>query len=103
MEKEDATHRINVKVRFDPSLISEEEIKGIISRRRKNLGGSEIIEYEFKDGDLIKIVVYISKSFISESWDAELVKFCTEEYLGGLMLPVGIKKSGIVVEVEKLK
>ena len=103
MEKENATHRIDIEVRFDPSLISKEEIKGIIFRRRENLRRSEIIEYEFEDVNLIKASVYISKDFISKSWDAELVKFYAEEYLGDLMFPAGIEKSEIAVEVEKLK
>ena len=103
MRIEDATHRIEIEVRFDLSLISKEEIEGIIFRRRKNLRGSEIIEYEFEDVNLMKASVYISKDFISKSWDAELVKFYAEEYLGSLMFPAGIEKSGIAVEVEKLK
>lgn len=104
MRIEDTTHQIEIEVKFDSSLISREEIEGIISRRRKNLKESEVIECGFKDDDLLEIVVYISKNFISKSWDTELVKFYAEEYLGDLMFPRGIKKSDVRVrEVEKLK
>jgi len=97
MRKEDATHRIDLEVKFDPLLINKEEIENIIFRRRENR--EEIIEYKFKSADLVKISVYIIYFF-----NLETLKKEAEHYLNDLKWPKGIRRCDVKIkEIKELK
>ena len=93
--KEDATHRIEIIAKFNPAIISENEIKEIILARRDFC---EIIEYEFSGDNTVNITVYI---FSVGQWDAESIELYVNSLLAGMTIPDGIKKSDIAVKVKK--
>jgi len=94
--KEDATHRIEIIAKFNPAIISENEIKEIILVRRDFC---EIIEYEFSGDNTVNITVYI---FSVGQWDTESIELYVNSLLAGMTIPNGVKKSDITVEVKEL-
>ena len=95
-KKEDATHRINIITKFNPEIISKNEIEKIILTRQDCY---EIIEYEFEKDNSVRIVIYI---FSVGMWSAESIKSYINGLLANMTIPDGVKKSGITVEVKEL-
>ena len=99
LKKEDATHQIELIAKFDPEVIGEDEI-GEIILARQDCCEREIIEYEFKEGNVVKIFIYI---FSAEQWSVELIKFYVSGFLASMTFPDGVKKSDVAVKVEKVE